>query len=296
MACYHPLTAYRTRGGDVTFRAGQGVGLSFSLPCGRCIGCRLERSRQWAMRCMYESQLHQDNCFITLTYSDEFLPCDGGLRKSDFQKFIKRLRRKFPVGSVRFFHCGEYGDRLSRPHYHAILFGVDFFDKEVFRQGSNPVFTSASLCSLWPYGFSTLGAVTFESCAYVARYVMKKVTGDMARAHYERVCIETGEIISIQPEYITMSLKPAIGRRWYERFSGDVYPSDFLIVNGMRVRPPKYFDKLFGISDSVHLERIKLKRVRFASRFKADATPERLAVREQVTNARLLLLKRHLEI
>lgn len=210
MACFKPLIAYRTKGGDITFRQGQGVGLSFSLPCGQCVGCRLERSRQWAMRCLHESQLHKANCFVTLTYSDEFLPLDGGLSKRHFQLFIKRLRRAYPNEVIRYFHCGEYGGKTFRPHYHAIIFGLDFDDKILFSDGSNPVFTSDKLESIWGLGFCTLGAVTFESAAYVARYVMKKVTGHMAEKHYERVSTETGEIYQLQPEYITMSLKPAI--------------------------------------------------------------------------------------
>nr|DAV55802.1 MAG TPA: Replication associated protein [Microviridae sp.] len=299
MSCFHPLTAYRTRGGDVTFRQGLGVGLSFSLPCGQCIGCRLERSRQWAMRCLHESKLHQDNCFITLTYSDSFLPANGSLVKADFQRFIKRFRKRIAPCKIRFFHCGEYGGQFSRPHYHALIFGYDFPDKIIASQGDNPTYTSAILAKLWPLGDpfqQRVGALTFESAAYVARYAMKKITGQAAKAYYERVNVETGEIISLQPEYITMSLKPAIGKVFYQRFSSDFFPSDFCVVRGVKCRPPRYYDKLFGVDHPDVLERIKLKRIRFASRFKADFTSARLADREQVTAARVSQLKRKLEV
>lgn len=302
MPCYHPLQAWRSRERTasgklgITFNVAHGYkDMPLELPCGQCIGCRLERSRQWAMRCMYENQLHQDSCFVTLTYNDDFLPPDGGLRKSDFQRFVKRLRKRFSGSSIRYFHCGEYGESLGRPHYHALLFGVDFSDKKLFKDGDSPLYTSDLLASLWPFGHSTVGAVTFESAAYVARYVMKKVTGDRGARHYERVNVETGEIVSIQPEYITMSLKPAIGRDWFEKFSSDVFPSDFLIVNGNKVKPPKYFDKLLEQREPLLLEAIKLRRIKKASKFKLDFTPSRLKVREQVQSAQLSQLKRHKE-
>jgi hypothetical protein len=295
VACYHPITAYRTRGGDVTFKQGLGVGSSFQIPCGQCIGCRLERSRQWAMRCLYESHLHADNCYVTFTYSPGFLPPDGGLDKSHFQRFMKRLRRRYAPQLIRYFHCGEYGDQLGRPHYHALLFGIDFPDKVLYKDDDSPLYTSKILDSIWGYGECKLGAVTFESAAYVARYVMKKVTGDRSKRHYERVNLETGEIVSIQPEYITMSLKPGIGAGWFEKFSSDVFPSDFLIVNGVRVKPPKFFDKLLERSNPLLLEGIKHQRILSASRHKADNTVERLDDREQVATAQFSQLKRHKE-
>jgi len=92
MACFHPLQAYQLDTGEIQFHD-SGRGHPLELPCGQCIGCRLERSRQWAIRCVHEASMHENNCFITLTYAPEYLPPDGGLIKSDFQKFIKRLRK-----------------------------------------------------------------------------------------------------------------------------------------------------------------------------------------------------------
>jgi len=301
MPCYHPLTAFRKKDGGITFRPNEGIGSSLVLPCGQCIGCRLERSRQWAMRCVYESSLHQDNCFLTLTYSDDNLPSDGGLSKRHFQLFIKRLRRRFPSSNIRYFHCGEYGEQLGRPHYHALIFGFDFPDKEIFKRGDFPIFTSAILTDLWGHGHASIGAVTFDSAAYVARYVLKKVNGDLANpsdgtpGHYGKIDIATGEIRNVQPEYITMSLKPAIGRDWYDKFKTDVFPSDFLIMNGKKMKPPKYFDKLHALSNPEEMERLKSFRIKKASTHKDDSTPSRLMVRERVQHAQLLQLKRHKE-
>ena len=142
MTCYHPLTAYWaiSKNGDrsITFDINKscGSGAVIKLPCGQCVGCRLERSRQWAVRCMHEASLYKRNCFITLTYSNEYLPPNMSLVKSDFQKFMKRLRKRCG-SSVRYYYCGEYGENFGRPHYHAILFGFDFKDKVYWRQNTN---------------------------------------------------------------------------------------------------------------------------------------------------------------
>ena len=136
MPCYRPIKGYRSRRLNaetgkrpVVFNPRDGFyDQPVDLPCGQCIGCRLERSRQWAIRCVHEASLHERNCFITLTYRDECLPTNGSLDLDAFQKFMKRLRRRFGEG-VRFFHCGEYGENFGRPHYHAILFNLDFSDK-----------------------------------------------------------------------------------------------------------------------------------------------------------------------
>ena len=171
------------------------------LPCGRCVGCRLERSKQWAIRCVHESQLYKDNCFITLTFDNDHLDEDSSLQLRDFQLFMKRLRKQFvppnpyEEGSIeyddfqqshaiRFFHCGEYGELNKRPHHHAIIFNFDFDDKYLWKRGTNPLWRSPTLEKLWPYGMSSIGKVTFESAAYVARYVMKKVNGELADEHY----------------------------------------------------------------------------------------------------------------
>lgn len=240
--------------------------------------------------------MHSENCFVTLTYSPEMLPLGGTLVVRDFQLFMKRLRkaRREPV---RFFHCGEYGDQFSRPHYHACLFGCDFPDK-VFSHttgAGEKLYTSAELDRLWQKGLTSCGSVTFESAAYVARYVTKKVTGAGAAAWYERVNRETGEIFSVLPEYTTMSLKPGIGATWFEKFRRDVFPSDEVVMGGRVQRPPRYYDKLLGVGDTPELERIKRDRVLRSAGHYADKTPRRLRDAEIVKEAQLRFLKRKLE-
>lgn len=223
MPCFHPMPAVRLPDGSVTFTSRSKVdGNDFELPCGQCAGCRLERSRQWAIRCVHESQMHERNCFITLTYSDEFLPPHGGLIYRDFQLFMKRLRKRTGV-PVRFFMCGEYGELDQRPHFHAILFGCDFDDRKYFsKTGSGyKLYTSDLLSELWGMGHCPVGNVTFDSAAYVARYCMKKVTGDLADAHY---AVDTPNgIFQREPEFAHMSLKPGIGSTWLAKYRSDVF-------------------------------------------------------------------------
>lgn len=297
MPCYHPLQAYKTAAGEVVFyeSARHDIVRSLTLPCGQCVGCRLERSRQWAVRCMHEASLYEQNCFITLTYNDENLPEDGSLHYDHFQKFMKRLR-KAVGGRVRFYMAGEYGEQLGRPHFHACLFNYDFTDKVFFKRsgsGSN-LYRSAKLESLWPYGYSSIGDVNFQSAAYVARYIMKKVNGKHQDEHYERVNDETGEITVRRPEFTKMSLKPGIGYDWYKEWKDDVYPDDFVVVNGKKVRPPRFYDKKFKVDHPEEFEVIEFQReCRARERFE-DNSDERLAVKEKVAKARLQSLKRTL--
>lgn len=310
MPCYKPIQAFQCVDGSIVFSELRrfDVSRSLQLPCGQCVGCRLERSRQWAVRCMHEASLYDRNCFITLTYSPEHLPADGSLRYADFQLFMKRLRKRFKghrevPGSaeprpIRFYMCGEYGETFGRPHYHACLFNFDFEDKvHLMRTKSGSrVFRSKALEELWPFGFSSIGAVNFESAAYVARYVMKKITGDAAKSHYERVDPDTGEISQLIPEFNKMSLKPGIGGAWFDKYSSDVYPRDYVVVNGRKVKPPRYYDKLFADDYPVEFEGIQYSRYLDALSRVSDNTSERLAVKEKVAIASVSRLSRSLEV
>lgn len=178
MPCYSPLPAFKgpvKENGKISilWKAPEGTE-KLDLPCGKCVGCRLNRSRQWAIRCMHEASLYDKNCFITLTYDDEHLPKNRGLDVSHFQNFMKRLRKEYGQG-IRFFHAGEYGSKTRRPHYHALLFNHDFVDKSLIAvRNDHRLYVSPSLQRLWPFGYSSVGDVTFESAAYVARYSLKK--------------------------------------------------------------------------------------------------------------------------
>lgn len=222
------------------------------IPCGQCIGCRLERSRQWALRCVHEAKDHDKNCFITLTYDPKFLPKTGTLVKKDLQLFMKRLRKKYGE-KIRFFACGEYGDKGERPHYHACIFNHDFEDKTLWSvRGEVNLYKSEELQKLWPFGFSTVGEVTFESAAYVARYCTKKITGEAAEEHYK------GKI----PEFVNMSRRPGIGRIHYDRYYKDIYSIDGVVRNGLKLRPPKYYDKLYDAQFPQKMKEVKDKRIK----------------------------------
>lgn len=292
MPCYTPLEGFRKRGGGITWSPRDGyTDLVVQVPCGQCVGCRLERSRQWATRIMHETKMHDDSAFVTLTYSDEHLPKDLSLRKSDFQKFIKRLRHTVD-NKVSYFHCGEYGETNGRPHYHAILFGIRFRDMVLHSRNGrgDRVYTSQTLEDVWQLGFATVGEVTFESAAYVARYCLKKVTGDLAAEHYRRVSPD-GEVYYLEPEYATMSLKPGIGLKWFESFSKEVEERDGVVVDGALRKAPRYYDKLRG---KEAMKVVKRKRKFAALEHAADQTPERLEVRRTVKEAQLKALKRSL--
>lgn len=298
MACFHPIDAWQSLfkkengKSSVLFSAPVSNFSNFEavkLPCGQCVGCRLERSKKWAMRCMHEASLYDDNCFITLTYNDANLPDDRSLNVRHFQLFMKRLRKRFGKG-IRFFHCGEYGERFGRPHYHACIFNFDFPDKEIFKvtPSGELLYTSKALDELWGFGFCTVGSLTFASAAYVSRYIMKKINGDRADEHY----FDPYTGVFLKPEYITMSRRPGIGYSWFEKFSSDVFPSDEVIVNAASCKPPRYYDSLYEISNPTGFEFIKNARKAEALLHLDNSTPDRLRHREIVAKARLQTLKR----
>lgn len=291
MPCFHPLKAYRLEDGSIVFVERGKVFAELELPCGQCIGCRLERSRQWAIRCVHEASLHKTNSFVTLTYSDEHLPSNGSLRYPDVQLFLKRLRKLLAPAKVRFFCCGEYGDETFRPHYHLCLFG--WRPSDGISIGKD-IYESATLKKLWPHGHSSFGDVTFESSAYVARYCLKKVNGRVAASHYERLDLQTGELYQLEREFAHMSLKPGIGATWFDKFTSDVYPSDEIIIKGKPVKPPKYYDKRYAKTNPDDFESVLVQRELDAYLLRSDNTSERLAVKEQVTVARSNLSKRKL--
>jgi hypothetical protein len=298
MACFHPLQAYQCADGSIIFSERKGdVVRSLSLPCGQCRGCRLERSRQWAVRCMHEASLHEQNCFITLTYDNDHCPSDRSLNYGDFQRFMKRFRKRFKGSTIRFYMAGEYGEKFERPHFHACIFGFNFPDLTLWKRTPSGalIYRSKSLEDLWPFGYSSVGDVTFESAAYVARYVMKKRTGKGVGDHYETTDFETGEIKERVPEFNRMSLKPGIGFEWYRKFHSDIYPHDYVVINGRESRPPKFYDKKFADDFPEEFEALQFQRfVDAVDRFD-DNTDERLCVKEQVLEAKFSRLKRSID-
>lgn len=272
------------------------------LPCDGCVGCKFDRSRHWAVRLLHEAQMSIESCFVTLTYRDEDLPAFSSLCLSDFQKFMKRLRKTFvpkcpwsfnkefkkdwyQAYGIRFFHAGEYGELSGRPHYHVIIFGLDFPDKYQWRvsKSGNMIFRSPTLEKLWTFGHSEIGSVTFESAAYVARYCVKKVLSD----------VNVGSNMS--QEYVTMSRKPGIGKDWFDKYgTSDVFPQDFIQLHGGgKCSVPRFYDNQFELVDKLELDKVKARRVERASG-NPDNSPSRLRDREQVQLAKAKILKRSL--
>lgn len=278
VACFHPVRAWLTSAGDVVFaeRSGHDSIRTLELPCGQCVGCRLERSRQWAVRCMHEASLHDANAFVTLTYRDDALPEGGSLCYRDFQLFMKRLRKARRGCRLRFFVAGEYGEQLSRPHFHAILFNVGFPDRVPLSLESK-LWRSPELERLWPHGISSIGTVTFQSAQYVAKYCLKRVNGDLAEAHY------AGRV----PEFGRSSLRPAVGASWFERFWTDVRSDGKVVVRGSKARLPRYYDKLLARVDPDASSELLASRELLGVQRRWDNTDERLRVREEVTIASL---------
>lgn len=253
MGCDTPLTAYRSQEFNpetgrygLTFNSKNSLsGTPILVPCSKCIGCKLEKARQWAVRCNNEAQLHPENCFLTLTFAREHLPIDYSINPRHMQLFFKKLRKSIYPKKVRFFLGAEYGDLNYRPHYHVILFNHDFNDKIFYERTprGDILYTSRNLSKLWPYGLATLGAVTFESAGYTARYSTKKITGPKASDFYLREHPDHHFICRVRPEFGLMSRRPGIGKGWIDKYKSDVYPSDTIVSNGVLAKPPRFYDQ-----------------------------------------------------
>ncbi len=237
------------------------------------------------MRCMHESQMHEQSSFLTFTYADDHVPEHGSLDVKDWQLFAKRLRRQ--AGPFRFLHCGEYGDKFERPHLHACIFGLDFAeDREPLKKA---LFVSPFLNGVWGKGHVAIGNLTFETAAYVARYVTKKITGDKAKTHYATIDEETGEEIMLKPEYATMSRRPGIGYQWYQKFKDEVYPSDTVVVRGHFCKPPRFYDLILEKEDPEMWELVRTKRTVAAMKYNDEEGPEwrRLLAKEKILESKM---------
>jgi len=243
MPCYYPRKMGFDRNGERTFKEKNHHPefIPVTIKCGQCIGCRIDKSREWAVRCVHEMQMHETSCFITLTYKNsELVYTKDGLPTlfhEHFQLFMKRLRKKFGE-NISFFMAGEYGDRTHRPHYHAILFGVDFKDKMLLRKNEmgDDIFISETLEKLWGHNDSELkpneiGEANYKTAAYIARYVVKKLTGKMAPLYEGRT-----------PDYGKASRQYAIGKKWLEKYWPDIFNYNELILpDGSSAPIPRYY-------------------------------------------------------
>jgi len=288
MPCFHPLKGWRSRVRSdngrrgIVFNPSQGLlDMPLSVPCGQCIGCRLERSRQWAIRCYHEASLHEKNCFITLTYDDAHLPENKSLIMKHYQDFMKRLRKEYGEG-IRFFACGEYGDKTHRPHYHALLFGHAFPDQRLHSQNhGHKLYRSESLERLWPDGFSSIGQVNWSTASYVARYVLKKATGELA-----------GMYEGVEEPFVLMSRRPGLGSAWYAANETDVYPRGTIIVGeGKERRPPRFFENKYRQSNPMGHAMLKATRRASSVYIPPHEVGERLRAKNLIAKSRVSNLK-----
>lgn len=257
---------------------------------------------------MHEAQIHEQNAFITLTYNEHLQ--NPSLNHRDFQLFIKRLRKKLsqssnkmqsdcdPVKKISYYMAGEYGSQNRRPHFHACIFGHDFTDKIYYKRTStgSRIYTSTTLEKLWGHGYTSTAEVTFESAAYIARYIMDKKTGHNAKKYYEHIDDKTGEITDLKPEYNRMSIGKdnAIGKKWIERYEQDAYPNGEILTRKIKMKTPKYYDKWYKKKEPDKYEEMKMNRELQALEYTSDNTPQRLQAKERVKTAQINNLLRKL--
>lgn len=239
----------------------------------------------------------EQNSFLTLTLNDENLVTGSqGIATLDprqLELFWKRLRK---AGfDIRYYACGEYGDISGRPHYHAVAFGLFFKDRKLYtsKNGHN-LYTSETLDKIWGLGNCWIGEVTFESCAYVARYIMKKLNGKSAKIY---------EYEGIEPEFCRMSrgksshpdprFHGGIGSSWYNKYTSDLFPSDICVIRGdVKITPPKYYSQKYALKYPTQYQRIKLNREKRGLKYASENTPTRRLQKEEVKLAQLTQLLR----
>lgn len=272
MSCYHPLVAYWYKPEFLASRPGglsrpvfiseyEGTKYDYSvslrvpflarsclqqylIPCGKCIGCRLDNCRQWTFRGLCELDEHSISAFITLTVDDEHMSIvfpNGRLQYRPFQLWLKRLRKMIAPLQIRYMMCGEYGTHTCRPHYHCIVFGWFPPDYVYFGSptGKYNVYISDSLKSLWPYGFHTVSVANEQTIKYLVGYVLKKVDCDYPRD---------------APPFLHVSTRPALGLSFFQKYYHEIYshdgdlqfPNNFVYCGDVRQRVPRYFDKKFN--------------------------------------------------
>lgn len=275
MACENERTGYLPPHGGRPHFQDYGKGwIPVQLPCGKCVLCRKEQARQWATRISNEAQTYEKNCFVTLTYDEQHIPADGGLRKRDLQLFWKRLRDK--VGKLRYYSVGEYGDKTGRPHYHACIFGHDFAEDRIIIREDPLLWIHWDLQNAWGQGQVAIGALTAETAEYVAGYVVKKL-GDK-----KWWINEEGEVLE-EPKAL-MSRNPGIGADWIARYGKHVYDVDRVIHGGNPAKPPRYYETWLAKNNPERLVEIKQERLEKGQAQEKD--PEKTRARARGARAR----------
>lgn len=217
--------------------------------CGSCLNCRINYTSAWTLRCLYELADWESASFITLTYDDLHLPSNYGLVADETTRFFKRLRKylnnESPGRKIKYYACGEYGERTKRPHYHAIVFGLDSYsdsDREILRD-------SWPYCEPWMFDKSrgrnsAMQPVTKDDIAYVTGYVQKKLKGELAEKEY----FDKGILPPFSRVSHGMGLNFALKNK--ERLVNNGYT----YLGRQKIGIPRYFCEKFGVSKSELLE------------------------------------------
>ena len=253
----------------------------FLIPCRQCIGCRLEYSREWANRGYLESKLWDQNWFATLTYDEEHIPYkdevvtsneitftddgswNGTLNPKHLTQFLKNLRqimkREYDEDNIRFMACGEYGGETERPHYHIILFNLNLPVEDLYnpRLINHEVYYQSHIIErAWGKGICNISEATWNTIAYTARYITKKINGEISEDLYA----SKGQ----EREFLRTSRMPGIGEGYYRKHWEEIYEKDEIIIKNksgvISSKPPKYFDRLFEEEHPEEFEKIKKKR------------------------------------
>lgn len=235
MECLHKIAVYKRDKRETV-----------EVPCGQCIACRLNRAREWQVRIMHEKKMHKESCFLTLTYDQEHAPWVSDFRttlyKPDVQGFMKRLRSYISPVKVRFYLCGEYGEKKGRAHYHVCLMGFRPTDLVFYKHTSaGDLWISPTLNKLWSNGHVIVANLDYDSAGYVARYCTKLLTGKASEWYKER---------NLVPEFALMSRRPGIGATWLEKFGNEVKEHHSVVAKGREMAPPRYYkDKIYDEMD-----------------------------------------------
>jgi hypothetical protein len=283
MPCVKPMTAFRKNGGGITFDRKESFADldELTLPCGQCLGCRIDQSADWANRIMNEVRMNEISCFLTLTYNNDTLPTDGSLNKTELQDFIKRLRKTLEPETIRYFACGEYGDQTQRPHYHVIIFGYMPGDKKYVKTSPSgfKIYQSERLDKIWKNGFVGINEISFDLAQYCAKYVTKKLPNqDTFPEDLERRFIYRGR----EPEFGLMSRRPGIGSSYYDKYKKEIWSNDSLINDkGREFQPPLYYFRKLEEEDPKLALKIKQERYQNAKKLDPLLDRERIYAKGQ---------------
>lgn len=272
MPCNSPLDGWVSRStGGLTFDPKEGDGL-LTVACGQCMGCLVDKRRAWKVRGACEAQMHETSSFVTVTFSDDFLPYPPEVNVRTLQLLIKRLR-KATGADLRYLACGEYGERDHRPHYHLCLFGFDFGEDRYPWSTSAKGYVqyrSPTLEKVWPFGHSTISQFDPTTAEYTAGYITKS-----NKPKLEWLDVSSGETGKLHREFLLSSRRPALGLSWLQKFYPEVLANDRVVINGTpHTVPPYFWRKLQAWAeengDTEAVERIKAKRLEALSVLKSS--------------------------